>query len=304
MHRFLGHRAGRVVLLLAFLLAPASVRADMGPRFEEPRIIVRFTRQGRRLSEPFEALLLRPQPAGNPGIDLSEDSGFTCPWVKKIACTARSDLNSGSWKPTTWFGYYQDTGRGVATFPFRPNRGPVPTHVRVALYFPEEQRVVVTNAVPTRPYITELTVDLLPDGTASLGVTPRWPVAVVLDIFKENAPYPVFALLLTVILELLVVAACAWFGKGLIVPRLYGVVVFGNLTTVPLVWLMSVAAKIQLVPGGWPALFILAELTATAFEGWLYYRIARFPFSTGLIWSSLANSVTFLVGCGLVAFTV
>jgi hypothetical protein len=73
--------------------------------------------------------------------------------------------------------------------------------------------------------------------------------------------------------------------------------------TVPLVWFVSVYGKVELAPN-WQVPFLLAEVAAAAFEGWLYYRLARVPLPTALTWSALANGVTLLVGCCLVAFTV
>jgi hypothetical protein len=61
--------------------------------------------------------------------------------------------------------------------------------------------------------------------------------------------------------------------------------------------------RLRLAPGR-AAASILAEAWATAFEGWLYRRIAGVPIRTGLLWSALANQVTLLVGCCLVALTL
>jgi hypothetical protein len=126
----------------------------------------------------------------------------------------------------------------------------------------------------------------------------------VLGLLGENISSLGLALLVTVVLELVVVAVCAWLRKGGRVPRLYRTVVLGNLITVPLVWFVSVYGKVELGPGGWPVAFLLAEVAAAAFEGWLYYRITRIHLSTGLLWATLANGATLLVGCCLAAFTL
>jgi hypothetical protein len=306
MPRASGHRAGGGVFLLVFLIAPDSVRADVGPRFEEPRILVRITRQGMPLSEPFEALLLKPQPTRDPRTDPWQDSELATGGLSRLTAprsvpqTARAGCPLGTWGSTV----SRTPAGGLVAFHFRPDREPVPFRVRVALHLPQEQRVVVTTAAPTRPYVTELTVDLAADGTGSLEVTPRWPVTVVLGVLSKHVPALGLALLATVVLEVLVVAACAWIWKRDRDDRLYGAVVLGNLITVPLVWFVSIYGKVELTPGGWPVAFLLAELTAAAFEGWLYYSIAKVPIHTGLIWSALANGVTLLARCCLVAFTV
>jgi hypothetical protein len=306
MRRARSHRAASVGLLLAFFVTPTPARADMGPVFERPRITIRISRQGQPVSEAVVLLLLKPQLAGDSKADPWEDIESNSLWVKDIDRTALADEDGSRWvPPQRWAAYclVPDAGPGIVTFYFRPDREPVPPRVRVALYLADENQVVVTNAVQTRPYITELTLDLQPDDTASLVATSGRPMMRVLGVLRENITSLLLAVVVTIVLELLVIGACAWFRKGSPVRRLFGTVVLGNLVTVPLVWFVSVYGKVEL-ESSWPVPFLFAELAATAFEGWLYYRIGRIPLPTALLWSALANWVTLLVGCCLVAFTV
>ena len=225
-------------------------------------------------------------------------------WAKDINDAVRTDADGTRWVPPRWVQTYPDPAGALVRFQFRPDREQVPARVRVALYLPEVRRVVVSDAIATAPYLTDLILDLSDDNTASLAVAPKRRVTLVFGLLLENAAGLAVALALTIVLELVVIAACLWFRKGEPVKRLDRTVILGNLITVPLVWFVSVYDKVEPTAFGWPILFILAELSAALFEGWLYYRIARIPFDTALVWSLLANGATFLVGCCLVAFTI
>jgi hypothetical protein len=304
MRRHKGHCAARIGVFAVLVIATAA-RADMGPRLEEPRIIVHLTRQGRPLTLPLDALLLRPSPAEETQRDRWDDAHYPPLW-KEIDHAALTDPDGTRWVPPKNYSVNPTVGPGIVTFRIRPEREPVPARVRVAFYLTDEKRVVLTDESPTRPYLTELAADIAPDGTATLRPTPTWSVTLVLGVLGENLRALPLALAATVALELPVVAVCAWWGGKWrhTLRRLLFAVVLGNLITVPLVWFASVYAKVGATLVPWPLLFLVAELWAVTFEGWLYSRIAAVPFATTLNWSALANGLTLLVGCCLVAFTL
>jgi hypothetical protein len=307
MARSRGACAERVVVLLVLLTAPAYALADMGPTFERPRIIVRFQKQGEPIGpERFEFVLLKPQSAEDRPTDewTYWESRFA--WLKSMHRTTFTDPDGTSWVPR-WMhggGETPDSSHFQVSFGFRSGRESVPPRVRLALYLREEKRVVLTNPAPTRPYITNLTLEIAPDGSASLQERPVRPVIEVLNVLDDNLSSLVYALLATVPLELLIVIVCALIRKGTPIDRLFWAVVLGNLITVPFVWFVSVYAKVESPTMSWRTPFYLAEIAAILFEGWLYNRIARVPLGIALLWSLIANAVTFLIGCGLVAFTI
>jgi hypothetical protein len=282
---------------------PGAARADMGPILEQPRIVVHVTQQGQPVSQPFHALLLRPEQAGIVPAGVPKDTWADySSWLKDIDRAALTDPDGTRWVPPWVHGVNSDVRPGTVTFRFRGRS--VPERVRVAFYFPDEERIVLTDEAPAQSYLTDLAADLSSGGTATLRPIPKSPVTLVFGILGENLGSLALALLVTVILELLVIAACAWLRPVARVRRLYLAVLLGNLITVPLVWFASVYAKVEPTPLGWGQMFLLAEVCAAVFEGWLYTRLARVPFPKALLWSGLANGLTLLVGCFLVAFTL
>jgi hypothetical protein len=299
--------AGRVVVLLVLLAAPVDALADMGPTFEKPRAIVQFRRRGEPIApERFEVVLLKPESADDQRPDKWSSWEDRFAWLKSMDRAAFTDRDGTSWVPSWEHGgrAIPDSSHCQVIFLFRSTREPVPPRVRLALYLREEQRVVLTNPAPTRTYISNLTLEIAPDGSASLQERPVNPVKEVLGVLEDNISSLVYALLATVPVELLIVIVCGLIRKGTPIGRLSGAVVLGNLITVPLVWIVSVYAKVETPTMAWGSPFYLAEIAAIFFEGWLYNRIARVPFGMALLWSLIANAVTFLIGCGMIAFTV
>jgi hypothetical protein len=253
------------------------------------------------MSEPFQVILLRHQAAGE-GNNTSPDDRDSWPsWVKEIDRGALAEPDGGRWVPL-WALSSPDGGRGVVTF----NRflGSVPEQVRVVIYLPHEMRLVVTGKAPTQPYYTDLTADLSPDGTASLGLPQKGSLVLVLGVMRENIGGLTLAFLLTLLIELPILVVCAWIGgRRDVLSALLWTALLGNVITLPLVWFICVYAKFTGAEAG-GLVFLCSEAAAACFEGWLYSRLAGIQLGRALVWSWIANGASLLVGCGLVEFTV
>lgn len=131
----MSRRAALVAVLLAFVLAPAPARADMGPRFAEPRITVNLTFQGKPLSEPFQAIVLKPRPAGDGGAESENNPQNGYPWVKEIPAAALTDPDGTRWESASFSSYQPlpDLSRSQVTFRLRPDRELIPSRIRIAI---------------------------------------------------------------------------------------------------------------------------------------------------------------------------
>jgi hypothetical protein len=290
------------VSALLLLGAPlASVRGDGGPSLEDPRIRIRVLRGGKPLSASVQFVLLVPQGQGAP-TEWRGPQHAEAPMRKALQERSLPDANGGSWGPALARGTAREDLGGVL---FNSFRFGFPARVRLAVYFPDEDRLFITNEAATRHYITDLTADLSEDGGGTLVDSTRGSLAVVLGVLGENVSGMGIALLLTVVLELAVLAACVaiarQWGK---IRRLALLCALGNLITLPVVWFLAIYGKVEFDMNRALVVFVCAELAAVCFEGLLYAKAGGVRFGPALLWSFLANVASFLVGCVLVGLTV
>jgi hypothetical protein len=296
--------SARVCLVAALLLGGplSSVRADIGQRLEEPRIRIRVLRAGEPLSGSAHFLLLAPRQ----GEEKAQWKGGSHRLEESMqkALKARSLLESegGDWGPAFC---HNRTPRGFDGVQFNYFRAGYPPRVRLAVYFPGEDRLFITDEAPTGHYITDLTADLAEDGGGTLIDSSPGSLGTVLGVLGENLGALGIALPLTCIIELAVLALCAriarqWNRMG----RLVGLCVLGNLLTLPVVWFCWVFAKVELDVERALLVFLFAELAAVTFEGWLYAKAGGVRPGQALLWSFLANAASVLFGCCLVGLPV
>jgi hypothetical protein len=279
----------------------SSVRADIGPRLEEPRIRIRVLRAGEPLSASAQFVLLAPSKGKEKpqwkGIQRVEE-----PMKKALEPRSLPDSEGGYWGPAFC---HNRTPSGFNGVQFNYFRAGYPPRVRLAVYLPSDNKLFITEEAHTGHYITDLKADLAEDGSGTLVDSSPGMLGTVLGILGENLGALGQALLLTIVIELAVLALCAriarqWDRMG----RLVGLCVLGNLLTVPAVWFGWVYATVELDVNRALLVYLFAELAAVTFEGWLYAKVCGLRPGPALLWSFLANAASVLFGCCLVGLPV
>ncbi len=286
------------VFALAGLLCSMSLaHADMGPNFG-PRgdvfISVRFP--GDRPAGKCRTVLLSP--GSTDGLRAPKDEKDAIPMLKE-----RLEQNDDGNHWTYCDSYPNPENAEAVRLFFRRvsggGRGGFPRFLRLAMYFPAEDKLFLTDPIETsRRDHNRFRATLYSDGTGTLENAEP-------DSWMEK--YYVWEMLValagTLVIELSIVALWMAFTKRrATLSRVLLVALAGNLLTVPFVWGASLVGKVSFdVDTAW-LIYALAEIAAFAVEGSLYAWLGQLRITNAMLLSFTANCASFLCGCCLVSF--
>jgi hypothetical protein len=302
--------------LVGLCVFAGAARADMGfgpLSWGQLSVEVRVTYQGEPLPEgEFLAVLLIQQRASGGTAPSKEapsqpGSGAPLPGLDQLLLKRGGGIwvVDDSWRVPTqgqdgWVSFQPIKSESELTVSEKREKHEYDhSHVRLAVYLPGENKWYLTQPIDIRLGRTNyLTADLSANGTGALAqnLPPVW------DYFGV---WPLFALALTLGIELGVVAIWIWMIRRRGPDRRVLLAwLLGNLFTHPLVWYTASAAQIRTrTPLAFLQVFIAGELAAIIIEAVLYAWLGRLSLRHALGMSFTANAASFLFGCCVVTLS-
>jgi hypothetical protein len=295
--RSLRHAGIAAVSFLLLGLLAESARADAGPSFG-PRgdVAISVSIAGLEPAGEYQAVLLGPDSTQAPDEPRRESDR-----IPGLEQRLAQEPDGSQWKYLNYFPH-PENGKG-RTLGFRrvkeKRSSSFPASIRLAVYFPSEKMLILTEPVETsRRDRNSFHARLQSDGTGTLenDAPDTW-------VEKNYVVEMLLALAATLVIEILIVLIWIGFTKRRAsAGRVVLVALAGNLITVPAVWTASLIGKTHFEFGTAVVIYSVAEVGAFVVEGGLYAWLGRFPAWNAFLLSFTANCASFLCGCCLVSF--
>jgi len=257
------------------LLIPIVASADVGPK---PTMRIILLKDGQPVdADVFQWNLLVCQEEPSAGDSFQEP----LPGLEQFDL---QDQAGCIWAVPHYPIWFTSTDDGVKV------GGYLPTNFRLVVYSNEEGHLWLSNPGEREGMYASFTLNLLPDGTASLE-----PVRG--NVFQKSWELGavIVALVLSLVLETLLAV-----GYALLVGARWSsfllAALISNILSLPAVWLAAGVGYLLGGPASGLVLLAIGEVGAVFMEALIYHLITKVRFSQVLLLSLVANVVSYIVG--------